>query len=236
MISLAAPSKHDAVRAQPGGQLDRGRIPISRGMKCLQRPRQVTLVVRRNFRGQMAIHELLAVVPPPSEPFNGGPAERRHFIEKALGTALPDDFLELALRYGTGRFCGEIQVFNPFSDDYLEVVERIADLYRDLKKAEGETCVPFSIFPESPGFLPWGDSWNGFGFFWLTEGEPNQWPTVLVVPRQSEVFQTFPMQMTSFLARAFKDPLPCVLWDVEWQLANLVGGTFEKEEKRRMWG
>ncbi len=37
----------EAMQAEPVAQLDRGRFMVSRGMKSLQRPRQVSLCVRR---------------------------------------------------------------------------------------------------------------------------------------------------------------------------------------------
>jgi len=175
----------------------------------------------------MAIEELVAVVAPPATPVDVGPIERRKQVEAELGIVLPDDLFEIAMVYGTGYFPGGIRVFNPFSDRYFEYVKMTTDCYRELKQAEGDECVPYDIFPTMPGFLPWGDSWGGCEFFWLAKGEPNEWPVVLVVGRQPDVYEGMPMQMTTFLAKAFSEPLPCVLWDVEWQTENLIGKSFE---------
>jgi hypothetical protein len=122
----------------------------------------------------MAIEELIAVVPPPLAPLEAGPMERRNEVEKALGVILPDDLYELGLRYGSGRFANEIEVFNPFSKKYLENVDMVSECYRGLKQAEGDDFIPYDIFPKSPGFLPWGDTMNGDVLFWLTEGEPSE--------------------------------------------------------------
>jgi hypothetical protein len=175
----------------------------------------------------MAIEELMAVVTPPSAPIEAGPMERRNEVEKALGIVLPDDLYEIAMRYGSGRFAGGIEVFNPFSKKYLEYVNMVTGCYRELKQAEGDDFIPYDIFPKSPGFFPWGGSWDGFVMFWHTEGKPNEWPTVLVVGRQADVYEKLQMQMTTLLAKIFKEPMPCVLWDVKWQMENLVGKPFQ---------
>jgi hypothetical protein len=174
----------------------------------------------------MAIQELIAVVPPPSAPVDAGPVERINEVEKAVGIHLPDDLYQFSLCYGSGRFAGEIEVFNPFSKKYLESVNMVAECYRGLKQAEGDNFIPYDIFPKSPGLLPWGDTMNGHVMFWLTEGEPKKWPTVLLRTGEME-FETLQMQMTTFLTKVFKGPMPCVLWEVEWQTECLVGKPFQ---------
>jgi hypothetical protein len=174
----------------------------------------------------MAIEDLIAVVSPPWAPVDAGPTGRRIEVERALGIALPDEIYELGLRYGSGTFADEIEVFNPFSKDYLEKVNEVTACYRELKQAEAEEFVPYDIFPTSPGFFPWGASVNGHVMFWLTEGKPNEWPTALVVGREANVYEVFRMAMTTLLAKVFQEPMPCVLWDAEWQMANLVGKPF----------
>jgi hypothetical protein len=174
----------------------------------------------------MAIEELIVVVPPPSAPVEAGPLERKVEVERALGTALPDELYDLGLRYGSGRFGGEIEVFNPFSKKYLEKVKMVNDCYRGLKEAEGDDLIPYDIYPKIPGLFPWGTTTNGHSMFWLTEGIPNKWPLVLLRNDEME-FETLQMQMTTFLANVFKGPMPCVLWDVEWQTEYLVGKPFQ---------
>jgi hypothetical protein len=184
---------------------------------------------RANIPGNttsMAIDELIAVVPPPPAPFEAGPAERRPEVERALGVVLPDDVCEVGLHYGSGMFAGELEVFNPFSVKYLEQVEMVSACYRQLKQAEDEEAIPYDIFPKAHGLLPWGVTGNGHVMFWVTRGEANQWLTVLL--RSGEMdFQELHAPITSFLARVFVGPMPCVLWEVEWQVENFVGKAFQ---------
>src|SRR5258708_26087404 len=86
----------------------------------------------------MSIEELVAVVPPPDQPNESGPLEAISAVESALGTSLPKDVVDFGIRYGTGMFADTVEVFNPFSSKYLESVREVSDLYRDLKRAEGD--------------------------------------------------------------------------------------------------
>jgi hypothetical protein len=173
----------------------------------------------------MAMQELVAVVPPPAAPVETRPVGRKNEIEKALGIVLPEDLYELGLHYGSGRFADELEVFNAFSTKYLEKVDMVNGCYRQLKQGEGDDFVPYDIFPKSPGLFPWGVTTSGHVMFWLTEGEPNSWRTVLLRTGEME-FEAVQTQMTTFLADVFKGPMPCVLWEVEWQMENLVGKPF----------
>ena len=35
--------------------------------------------------------------------------------------------------------------------------------------------VPYPIYPDQPGLLPWGNDENGNDYYWLTEGAPDTW-------------------------------------------------------------
>jgi hypothetical protein len=51
--------------------------------------------------------------------------------------------------------------------------------------------------------------------FWLTEGEPDNWPTV-VMSRHDGAFERWNMPMTSFLAKIIKGEIACIVWDKGW--------------------
>src|SRR5262245_20743806 len=105
-------------------------------------------VQQRSF---MSIAQLSQVVEPPSAPVEAGSAEKWSRIEKSVATALPADFRDFGLLYGTGRFVDPariaIYVYNPFSAGYLKEVQRDCDLMRHL-----EAINPmYLIHPERPG-------------------------------------------------------------------------------------
>ncbi|MFC3450510.1 hypothetical protein [Amycolatopsis speibonae] len=45
--------------------------------------------------------------------------------------------------------------------------------------------VPFALWPEPGGLLEWARTGNGDALYWLTEGEPEDWTTVVWNPRDS---------------------------------------------------
>src|SRR5688572_26417007 len=112
----------------------------------------------------MAIDELTAVVKPPKDPLEAGPAERWNSVQEQMGIKLPTDLRDFGLSYGTGKFSEQgIVVFNPFAAGFPHQVEETLLPWRSLKAGEGDDEVPFAIFPETPGLLCWGTDENGAG-------------------------------------------------------------------------
>ena len=160
----------------------------------------------------MSIHELTAAMKPPKQPLETGSAERWREIQEKLGTQLPGDFRDFGLTYGTGRILDQgIAIFNPFAAIFWQWMEEQISVWRDLKASEGDSEVPFEVFPGSPGLLPWGLDADGSGLFWLTEGNPDHWP--IVVRGRNTEFKRFDMSLTSFLANVFtREIVPAVIW------------------------
>jgi len=173
----------------------------------------------------MALADLVLAVKPPSAPNAAGPLDRKADVERALNIALPNEIYELALMYGSGEFGNEIEVLNPFANDYIDKVNMISKCYTELKVAEGDEFIPYDIFPKMPGLYPWGTTSNGHCMFWLCKDHPSSWPLVLL--RSGEMlFQELRMDVTTFLENVFTKPTPCVLWEVEWQSTYLLGKGF----------
>lgn len=164
----------------------------------------------------MSVEELLSVAPSPAVPVETGPIDLWEDVERQLGTALPDDYRDFTLRYGSGYFddFGRLLIFvrNPFTIDYLPDLERSCDELRsDRNDLRREPNVPYGVFPHQPGWLPWGSDIDGNLMCWLTEGKPNEWPVILLSGERTS-FQQLPVSMTTFLARSFVRRMPSILW------------------------
>ena len=158
----------------------------------------------------MAIDELVAIVPPPHKPLESGSPEKWLRSEEQLEVTLPQDYREFSTTYGTGRFCsGFIEVFNPFSDCYIEIIHAQCRLLNAIR--EGGMEVPYGIFPSRPGLLPWGRDENGHMMCWLTKGKAEKWPVIL--RRHENVYEMWKMPMTTFLAKAFRNEIDSIIWD-----------------------
>lgn len=144
----------------------------------------------------MTIERLIRVIPPPPEPFEAfnGPWEP---VETALGTALPHDYKDFCRLYGSGYFMQFLGVSVPGSQNpnvRLEPhVRAICDTFFD--RAE----LPYSLWPDPGGLIPFGQTDNGDFLFWLPRGEPANWG-VVVWDRGLAGFEVFDCDLTDFLA------------------------------------
>ena len=130
----------------------------------------------------MAIDELLKIVPPPKHPTEIGTLAQFRQVEKRLGTRLPSDYRKFIFKYGTGAFAREYFVFSPFTaNQHLSLTRKVPELCkyeRQFKETWGVEAVPYNVYPDSPGILPWGADNNGNNYFWLTTGDPDDWVVV----------------------------------------------------------
>jgi len=168
----------------------------------------------------MAIEELITVVSPPEEPVEAGSKRTWAAVQKATGIKMPDDFRDFGIRYGSGSLCrGFLKVRNPFSPSFRDFVVRETDRLH-VHRTDGYIEIPYGIFPERPGLLAWAQDENGNRLYWLTEGKPNNWPTIA---RSHEYeFERFEMSMTTFLARALMN---------EVRLPNMWGEPFTEAQR-----
>ena len=59
--------------------------------------------------------------------------------------------------------------------------------------------LPWPPFPEPGGVLPLGRTDNGDELYWVTQGQPDQWPVALVEARAA-LQEVHPMSVTGLLA------------------------------------
>jgi hypothetical protein len=160
----------------------------------------------------MALTELRSLVAAPQHPVEVGDGLQWGLVEDAFGILFPEDYREYAMLYGSGKFRDEsieIVVFNPCAKAYVERVRSLCAYLQDIKNSCNDR-VPYELFPNLPGLLPWGWDANGNDLFWLANKSASAWP--LVVRGEGYEFQRFDLAMTSFLARAMKRQIDCILW------------------------
>ncbi|HWG84171.1 MAG TPA: SMI1/KNR4 family protein [Deinococcales bacterium] len=156
-------------------------------------------------RHRLVLEELLALVPAGAAPLVLPPSWWSA-VEAALGTALPGDYKALVARYGD-RFGRGFHVYSPFAgaggrnlneaaDDASRVVRE-----RAARSDARMQSFPYRLYPECDGLLLWGSEDSGLLLFWLTGGDPDAWPVVVVDPRNLES-ERFDMPAASFLRGA----------------------------------
>lgn len=146
-----------------------------------------------------SIQELVAIVPPPASPT----AASGDFaaVEADLGTKLPADYQELVRRYGYGTFSDFLHLWSPFFAPCTMMAQARVTLDADRTLARfAARAVPFPLFPEPDGALPWASTDNGDVVYWLTWGAPDAWPVALRNPRGGEAYDLVEGGAAAFLA------------------------------------
>lgn len=168
----------------------------------------------------MSLAQLVTVVPPPGQPLNVGSLESWSAAQQELGIELPLNYLEYALRYGSGDFADPLwlTVWNPLNPEFVSWVRAILKALGNYNKilADGEVPprklggmdgIPLHLHPNRPGFLPIGGSLIGDTLGFWTEGEVDQWPVVFVPRNPYEDYgRVFRESLTEFLAKLHSEP------------------------------
>lgn len=160
----------------------------------------------------MSLTTLKKLVPPPTK-INTGTLKTWQKVERSLGLKLPRDYREFIFSYGGGLFADFYLVFDPFStDQYLNLASRIqmnCQKLRELCESNGPDYIPYPIYPEKGGLLPWGNDENGNEYYWLTEGPPTKWKVVQDNVR-GDGFYCHPFGMVEFLTKIQQRKIPAL--------------------------
>jgi hypothetical protein len=148
-----------------------------------------------------ALDELRQLLPPP-EPGVSSTVDWLA-VEAAIGSELPRDYKQFIEKYGVGSIDDFLWVYHPTtSNQNLQLQHRTKkDLgtLRVLRKEDSD-LVPYPIFPEQEGLIPWGRTATGDRLYWRTSSaNPNDWIQVIKEGRGPE-WAEFSGSMTELLA------------------------------------
>jgi hypothetical protein len=137
------------------------------------------------------LEKLIQIAPPPDSPLCAGSPEVWPEIEAKLGTRLPDDYKAYVNRYGSGGFYNFLGISSPFTPR-----NDLVTTFQECRQYFSQDFFP--VFPDLGGLLSVGADENGNTLFWLTNGEPNQWPLVYMDDDFVE-YDLYEMSLTEFL-------------------------------------
>ncbi|MFE1175697.1 SMI1/KNR4 family protein [Streptomyces sp. NPDC058773] len=153
-------------------------------------------------------------IPPPAEAVNG--TGDWAAAERALGTALPDDFKQLVEAYGRGDFWGVLCLRTPFGEDNpVRLTADLVEVFGPSREMWPEHY-PHPLFPEPGGLLTWGVA-DGTQLCWLTVGPPGSWP--VVVWSRDHDYERFDCGVAAFLDGLFSGRITSELLQPEPDLA-----------------
>jgi hypothetical protein len=155
------------------------------------------------------------IVPPPQTPLEVPTATEWAAYEEKLGVALPAGYRALLNRYGTCGFDEFIWIFSPKAKNkYFNLFGQGLDMLAGVKEIRdqwGSDAVPYRLFPELGGLLPFGYTANGDLLFWKTLGSAERW-TIVVNGTRSDDYEEFRTNLVDFLAGILSKNLYCWLF------------------------
>ncbi|MEU4513725.1 SMI1/KNR4 family protein [Nonomuraea wenchangensis] len=143
------------------------------------------------------LDQLVVLVPPPSSPLFGTRAWDELFAD--IGIRLPDDYVAFIERYGSCQFARWLGICDMrlLSKEDCTQLPQEMDYYRKWREDSPEEH-SLAMWPEPGGFFSWGSTIDGDAIGWLTVGEPEEWP-VMVVPHDSDQEPPIAETMTEWL-------------------------------------
>jgi uncharacterized protein (TIGR02996 family) len=121
------------------------------------------------------LDELRSVLPPPRRSYQA--VGDWAAVEAALGTRLPADYKVFIAVYGSGVINGCLEIYSPLGReaDIRRWWANWAAVYHSIAEY---VEVPYPIFPQPGGLLPFATLGDVDTLNWLTAGEPDCWPFV----------------------------------------------------------
>ena len=121
-------------------------------------------------------------------------------VEAELGTPLPADYRAFVGYFGSVEIGTVFVTYSPF--DTLKTVNLLAETRKltPYLRTIPDYDLPYPLFPDNGGLLPWGSTTDDGILFWQTIGAPNEW-TVVVGLSIGGMFEEYDCDMTTFIGR-----------------------------------
>jgi hypothetical protein len=170
------------------------------------------------------LDELAVVIPPPTKPNVALTDDDWLEVFAHIGTRLPQDYVQFYKRYGEGyfysishRMSANISIYagryeGPIGRSFSFrkcAPERLTELR--LRKERRPKSVPFPLYWEPGGLLPWGSATNDTDLCWKVRGElVDNW-TVVALRATNGQHESFDVAMTVFLKGVVDGSIHCSL-------------------------
>lgn len=186
---------------------------------------------------RFTVDDLIGLAPPPVRRIDAGSPGQWGEVEHALGIALPEDYKLIINAYGTGGFNDLFYLFNPFSGvEGMNLLNQARwrearlegshlESYEGAKAVFPDLC-PFATFPDPGGLLPAGGDTNGGRAFWLTGGQPDEWPLVFY-PHGFHPVERHDTPLVDFLVLWLSGELPDCFGGAGKHFVNRTDRVFE---------
>lgn len=104
-------------------------------------------------------------------------------LEFEYNIVFPVDYKVFISKYGTGVLAEFFCIWNPFSIvanmNWFKEKDSTLALFKDLLCQFPDFHRGWKLYPTPDGLLPLGTTANGDTLFWITNGNPNNWPIAI---------------------------------------------------------
>jgi hypothetical protein len=145
----------------------------------------------------MSLQDLVKLVPPPERPLGTCAPEEVRVFQESLGIEFPEDFIALGRLYGSGHFIvwdTQLNIKNvcdpAFQLKVEDEYEYLASLFEDEPQHR--------VFPERPGWFPWGDDINGNMYLVMVD-DPGAGPLPMAVKKRDPIVDEQGEDQTLFI-------------------------------------
>ncbi|OJY56370.1 SMI1/KNR4 family protein [Thiobacillus sp. 0-1251] len=158
----------------------------------------------------MGIEQLEKILFPPIVPVDRPVANGWSEAEKKLGK-LPEDYKRFIEIYGTGSIDGFIWILSPFTSNknlnLLDQAQIKISALIDLSENFGE-ALPYPLFPNQNGLLPFGTTDNGDVLFWQMANNPTDWKVIINASREPK-WEQYDVGIVDFLVGLLTRKIIC---------------------------
>ena len=145
------------------------------------------------------IADLVKILPPPANPLDRDETVLAR-VKRVLSVQFPGDFLEFGRLYGSGNIyaASTWEVWSPFRPTYPLIVMKFARGFNLYRASQEVTGMPFGIFPEEGGLLPFAKSVDGTWACWVTQGQPDDWSVVDIGRYEQDGYEALDMGFSEY--------------------------------------
>lgn len=140
---------------------------------------------------------LLDILSIPEEPVDAGSPSSWDFVEEKVGIKLPNDYKNFINTYGTGWIGRFLYIWSPFTNtSYANFLINYPQRLEWWKEGQ----LPYPLYPETNGVLPFAATKDGDTLCWITKGLPDEWHICIFDPRSPD-YDHYPFGLDEFLYR-----------------------------------
>lgn len=146
----------------------------------------------------MSLARLKVILPPPNDRVDVPKSSQWKAVEKSLQFDLPPDYKSFVEAYGLGCIDGFFWTLNPVTQNkHLNLEKRIPSTIKEWSMLrEKRVEIPYALFPDPEGLVPWAITENGDRVHWLRRSKR----LVVVVEHNGlAVWDEFPLGTVEFL-------------------------------------